>query len=308
VKNVNVNYKSQFSGVVGIEQAGHVQAAAHAAHQASEEFDDASVRLAETERSAIDITGGWRAYTMIPPLTLIADTFFGNAMLAGVFVGGLASVESLFLALFMGLTAVSLEGFAGHLYETKRSAAVRAVAFLSGLMVPAGLIWVLMTLEHALAVNTSDTAGGADIKLWIFGAMAVSLHIYLLLAGGRIRRGISQILKVHKVRRAHDDVAKALFAWKKHCEDVVLLDYRLCYSVRVHNNRNPSNPIEMPTYGAFTEHFLAYLKEQGGVPEITLATSSLVTAAKANGNAQAPWSSTNPEDSGNLKASPSILK
>jgi hypothetical protein len=164
--------------------------------------------------------------------------------------------------------AIALESSAAHLYETRKHWAVRALCFTLGLMVPLGLLWVLIELQQALSINMGGTASAVGIKLWIFGGLAVASHLFLFVAGGRVRKGVAQMRKAWRLRSAKKNREHVLVVWKKSCEQTLLLDHKLCCAIELHNKRNPGNTIDPPHYDTFTADFLLKLKQLGGVPEI----------------------------------------
>jgi hypothetical protein len=258
------------SSVVELDQVELVNKAAHAAVEARQSFQRLRVEIAELERAAIDTTGRLHVYALQLPFTVTADTLFGYLMLAGAFdeFGTLGRALTLLLALFMGVSAVIVELFAAHLYRTKRRWAVRAAAFAFSVMIPAGLIWILMVLQHALAVNTNDSAAVADIKLWIFGGIAIAMHIFIFLAGDRVLRGLRQVRNRYRVYIASRYQAKAYAAWQTWSREVIRLDHRLRFAIQAHNTRNSIMTILMPIYDVITEHLLAELNQCKGVPDI----------------------------------------
>src|SRR5580704_9765550 len=249
---IKADYRAQFSGSVEVDQAEPVQEAAYGALQCNRNIEQMNAELAESERAAIDISGDWRGYVFLIPLTWSADSLFGYFMLAGLLTGALGELVTWSFALFIGTSAVAVESFAAHLYETRPHWAVRAVTFSVGLMVPAALLWVLLVLQHALAVNGGAAAAGAGTKLWTFGGIAVALHMFLFLAGGRVRRGVIQLNKSRQINSLVRSRERALETWRKCCEQAILLDHRLSYSVKQYNKRNPQNPIEAPDYDVLT--------------------------------------------------------
>jgi hypothetical protein len=269
---------------IELDQLSHVSDGAHRALDARHLHQELKKLIAELSRSAIDVMGNQRGFALLALLTVANDSLLGYLIFAGIFaaLGSWGTTIAIALSIFMGIAAVALELFEARLYETSRTWTLRAVAIVFGLLTPAGLLWLLLVLQHVLAVNTAGEESGADVKLWIFGAIAVALHATLFLAGGRVRHGLMQVRNTIRLSLLNHRQKRARRQWFVHCSDVLKFDHHLQLAVESHNSRHPDHEIRAPRYDAATAALVALLTNlHGNIPDVDSPLLNVLDGAPA---------------------------